>query len=59
MGGGRYGDVSEMFCAAEVCPVVVGRDLVFRDGNHLTSTYSETLAPVLGIMAEQAMSPRS
>lgn len=58
-GGGHYAEVSDWFCTAEVCPVVVGNDLVFRDDNHLTVSYAETLGPVLGVVAEQAMAPRS
>ena len=58
-GGGQYADLSEMFCTTDVCPVVVGSDLVFRDDNHLTVSYAEALAPVLGVIAEQAMAPRS
>lgn len=58
-GGGQYADLSGMFCTAQVCPVVVGRELVFRDDNHLTVTYAEALAPVLSVIAEQAMAPRS
>lgn len=58
-GGGRYAVVSEWFCTAEVCPVVIGNDLVFRDDNHLTVSYAEALAPALDIVAEQAMAPRS
>jgi peptidoglycan/LPS O-acetylase OafA/YrhL len=58
-GGGQYADLSGMFCTGQVCPVVVGRELVFRDDNHLTVTYAEALAPVLSVIAEQAMAPRS
>ena len=58
-GGGQYADLSQLFCTAEVCPVVIGNDLVFRDDNHVTVTYARTLAPVLGMIAEQAIAPRS
>ena len=58
-GGGSYAVVSDWFCTAEVCPVVVGNDLVFRDDNHLTVSYAQTLGPALGVVAEQAMAPRS
>lgn len=58
-GGGQYADLSPLFCADGVCPVVVGNELVFRDDNHLTVSYSRTLAPVLGMIAEQAIAPRS
>ena len=58
-GGGQYADLSAMFCTTAVCPVLVGSDLVFRDDNHLTVSYAEALAPVLGVITEQALSPRS
>lgn len=57
--GGQYADISDWFCTAEVCPVVIGEDLVFRDDNHLTVSYARALAPALEIVAEQAMAPRS
>lgn len=58
-GGGQYADLSEMFCTTQVCPVVVGSDLVFRDDNHLTVSYARALAPVMEVVAEQAMAPHS
>ncbi len=58
-GGGQYADVSDWFCTPAVCPVVIGGDLVFRDDNHLTFSYAQALAPALGVVAEQAMAPRS
>jgi peptidoglycan/LPS O-acetylase OafA/YrhL len=58
-GGGQYADVSDLFCTLEVCPVVIGRNPVFRDDNHLSVAYAKTLEPVLGGMADQAMAPRS
>jgi len=35
------------FCPTEVCPVVIGDVLVYRDKHHLTATYARTLAPIL------------
>ena len=58
-GGGRYVDVSDLFCAGQTCPVVVGRDLVFRDDNHVSAAYSRALAGVLGgTLAEVMAGPR-
>jgi hypothetical protein len=34
------------FCT-DACPTVVGNVLVYRDSNHMTTTYSTTLAPLL------------
>ena len=57
--GGQYADLSELFCTTNRCPSIVGNDLVFRDDNHVTVTYAQRLAPVLGAFAEQAIAPRS
>ncbi|MGX6604158.1 acyltransferase family protein [Micromonosporaceae bacterium Da 78-11] len=35
------------FCT-DTCPAVVGNVLVYRDSNHMTTTYSAALAPLLG-----------
>jgi hypothetical protein len=54
-GGGRYADVSDLFCTAVRCPVVVGDQLVFRDDNHLTTGYAGFLAPVVAAQLEAAL----
>ncbi|MEO3839743.1 acyltransferase family protein [Streptomyces sp. B22F1] len=37
-------DPTEMFCPAEgTCPAVIGNVLVYRDGTHLTATYTRTM----------------
>ena len=46
-GGGHYWDVSDLFCTRETCPLIVGKDLVFRDDNHITVEYATLLAPVV------------
>jgi peptidoglycan/LPS O-acetylase OafA/YrhL len=46
-GGGYYADLTDLFCTTTRCPVIVGNTLVFRDDNHLTTSYAELLAPVL------------
>ncbi|MFI5888848.1 acyltransferase family protein [Actinoplanes sp. NPDC051513] len=45
-----YGDVIDptaWFCT-DACPAVVGNLLVYRDSNHMTTTYARALAPLLG-----------
>jgi SGNH domain (fused to AT3 domains) len=44
--GGRYAALTDLFCTATVCPVVVGNQPLFRDGNHLSIDYAQFLAPV-------------
>ncbi|GAA2861640.1 acyltransferase [Actinoplanes cyaneus] len=34
-------------CSATFCPAVVGNVLVYRDSNHLTTTYAQTVSPLL------------
>ncbi|WP_432489333.1 acyltransferase family protein [Kineococcus sp. SYSU DK018] len=36
----------DWFCGASDCPAVVGNILVYRDGSHMSATYSEYLAPM-------------
>ncbi|MGB9308746.1 MAG: SGNH hydrolase domain-containing protein, partial [Mycobacterium sp.] len=43
------------FCAPDRCPVIVGNTLVFRDDNHVTTEYSQLLAPVIGALADRAL----
>ena len=56
-GGGQYAELSELFCTAERCPVVVGNTLVYRDDNHITTEYAKVLAPLLTEMVERALAP--
>ena len=53
--GGHYADLTPLFCTAQRCPVIVGNDLVYRDDNHVTIAYAQTLAPVIGALADQAL----
>ncbi|TDH49107.1 acyltransferase [Mycobacterium eburneum] len=53
-GGGHYADLTSLFCTAEVCPVIVGDKLVFRDDNHLTGQYAATLGPAIGELVDSA-----
>jgi hypothetical protein len=54
-GGGQYADLTELFCNAERCPVIVGKTLVYIDGHHMTFEYSRLLAPAIGALAERAL----
>ncbi|MEZ0362787.1 acyltransferase family protein [Mycobacterium sp. pUA109] len=56
-GGGHYADLTALFCTAEVCPVIVGDQLVFRDDNHLTGQYATTLGPAIGELVDSAQAP--
>jgi hypothetical protein len=54
-GGGQYADITELFCTADRCPVIVGNTLVYVDWSHLTREYSRLLAPVIGALADRAL----
>ena len=54
-GGGHYADLTDLFCAPERCPVIVGNTLVFRDDNHVTTEYAQLLAPVIGALTDRAL----
>ena len=54
-GGGQYADLTELFCTANRCPVIVGNTLVYLDQTHLTFEYSRLLAPVIGALADRAL----
>lgn len=41
-------DPMPWFCTDDGCPVIVENLLMFRDRHHISSTYAETLAPLLG-----------
>jgi hypothetical protein len=45
--GGHYAPLTDVFCTAVRCPVVVGDRLVYRDDNHVTIEYATWLEPVL------------
>ncbi len=55
VGGGQYTNLSDLFCTAARCPVIVGNTLVFRDDNHITTEYAQVLAPLLTEMIERAL----
>ncbi|WP_343574540.1 acyltransferase family protein [Mycobacterium sp.] len=54
-GGGHYANITDLFCTAESCPVIVGNTLVYFDWEHLTLEYSRLLAPAIGALADRAL----
>jgi peptidoglycan/LPS O-acetylase OafA/YrhL len=55
VGGGRYDDLTELFCTTDRCPSIVGNTMVYVDSSHLTFEYSRLLAPVIGALADRAL----
>jgi peptidoglycan/LPS O-acetylase OafA/YrhL len=51
-------DMNDQICATARCPVMRNGIVVFTDDNHLTATFSRSLAPVLGVRIEAAMNNR-
>ena len=43
----RLVDFADKFCTGSLCQSVIGGEVVFRDSNHLTSSFARTLAPFL------------
>ncbi|HEY6747909.1 MAG TPA: acyltransferase family protein [Mycobacteriales bacterium] len=56
--GGTYVPVSRWICTPAACPPVVGRLLVYRDDNHLSTGYPAWLAPVLAVQLDAAIAAR-
>ncbi|MCV7298513.1 acyltransferase family protein [Mycobacterium barrassiae] len=54
-GGGRYADLTELFCTADRCPAIVGNALVYHNQYHLTPYYAQLLAPAMGALADRAL----
>lgn len=49
-------DLTDLYCEPRFCRPVVGHVIVYRDdGEHLTLTYTRTLAPYLGRAIEDAL----
>ncbi len=40
-------DQTDLFCDEGACPLVIGHVIVYRDGNHPTASYEQTVAPYL------------
>jgi hypothetical protein len=54
----RFVDMNDQICAAPRCGVIRNGAVVFADDNHLTATFSRSVAPVLGERLAVALGPR-
>jgi len=43
--GTKFLDFSRFFCPDKRCPAVIGNVMVYKDDNHITRTYMESLTP--------------
>ena len=46
-------ETADAFCVKDVCPAVAGSRLVYRDTNHVSPAYAETLEPWLGSIIDE------
>jgi hypothetical protein len=51
----RFVDMNDQICATPRCGVVRSGVVVFTDDNHLTASFSRSVAPVLGPRVAQAV----
>ena len=54
-GGGKYADLTSLFCTADKCPPIVGNALVYTDSNHVYTSYARLLAPAIGALIGRAL----
>jgi peptidoglycan/LPS O-acetylase OafA/YrhL len=52
----QMASVQDWICSRDLCPVVIGNVLMYRQGSHLTATYVQTLASRLDAALLSAMS---
>lgn len=48
-------DLNDLLCESDVCPAVIGGVIVYSDFNHLSTTFSTTLAPYLAPAIKDAL----
>jgi SGNH domain (fused to AT3 domains) len=53
--GGGYLDVSPWICTRSTCAVVLGNLLVYRDDDHLSTSYPAWLAPLVTLELQQTI----
>jgi peptidoglycan/LPS O-acetylase OafA/YrhL len=51
----RFVDMNDQICASKWCSVVRNGVVVFTDDNHLTASFSRSVAPVLGARLDAAL----
>ena len=54
----RFVDLNDAICTTVRCGVVTNGVVVFTDDNHLTASFSKSVAPLLGARVAQAMASR-
>jgi hypothetical protein len=50
-------DLTDLYCDANTCPMVIGHVIAYRDEHHITATFSTTMAPYfLSLMQKELTS---
>jgi hypothetical protein len=57
--GGSYAEVPDWLCTAQSCPPILGDALLYRDDNHLTTTYVDFLTPLVAAELDLARAATS
>jgi peptidoglycan/LPS O-acetylase OafA/YrhL len=53
--GGSYLDITPWLCTKASCAVMVGNLLAYRDDNHLSTTFTQWVSPVLGSALQETL----
>ena len=53
--GGSYLDITPWLCTRQSCAVMVGNLLAYRDDNHLSTTFTKWVSPVLGSVLQETI----
>ena len=56
--GGRFVNITPLMCTATVCPPIIGNILVYRDDNHVTTTFAKWLAPLFDAEVQATLAGR-
>lgn len=55
--GAAFESLSDLVCPYDPCPVVIGDVLLWRNADHITATFAESLAPAVRAMIERYLPP--
>jgi hypothetical protein len=53
--GATLVDLTPLMCTDTICPVVIGNAVVYRDRDHMTGEFAQTLAPYIADAAKKAL----
>ena len=53
--GAHVIDMTDAYCTDGVCPTIIGNINVYLDANHVTTPYSQSVAPFFSVRAEEQL----